>query len=138
MGNGCTLRLFAMPAQGVDVAAAAEQRAKQTNFLGGGLARVTEAESAGQGDTLGVLCADAGESVALALVFDALAVFADLCVLEGVAPLSFPGAGPPVSNAASRARNSAFSCSSSCTLCRRRWISSLVSIQYTLHITNIR
>ena len=99
---------------------------------------MTGAESVGQGGTLGALRADAGTSVALAPVLDALAVFADLCVLEDVAPLSFPGAGPLASNAASRARNSAFSCSSSCTLCRRRWISSLVSIQYTLHITNIR
>ena len=30
------LRLFAMPAQGVDIGAAAEQGAKQANFLGGG------------------------------------------------------------------------------------------------------
>ena len=90
---------------------------------------MTGAESVGQGGTLGALRADAGTSVALAPVLDALAVFADLCVLEDVAPLSFPGAGPIASNAASRARNSAFSCSSFCTLCRRRWISSLVSIQ---------
>lgn len=132
------LRLFAVPAQGVDVGAAAEQGAKQANFLGGGLARVTEAVSAWQNGALGALHADVGKSVALAPVFDALAVFAGLCVLEDVAPLSFPGAGPLGSNVASRARNSAFSCSSSCTLCRRRWISSLVSIQCTLHITNIR